>query len=188
MSSVSLVYVRQSVGRPTESTVHLILHSFISIYIKISYCLFKPLFLLGVSFSLFAMHFSSLCSVGLATNLITTVISDPYVFDPLKKVTYQGFTASPGIESFLGIPYGQDTSGQNRFAPPQAFVPSTNYTFNATAAGPSCPQPSFAGFSWQSQIDYQSEDCLNLNVVRPARNASCYEKLPVMVYIYGGTF
>ena len=44
-----------------------------------------------------------------------------------------------GINTFLGIPYGADTSGANRFMPPQKPAPWTNI-FPAVWWGNSAPQ------------------------------------------------
>lgn len=126
----------------------------------------------------------SLIPTLLVASLCSHALAAPYVHDINKGLSYQGFVASAGIESFHGIPYGKDTSGARRFAPPEAFEPPTNYTYNATAFGASCPQP-LDGGTYADLVTYQSEDCLNLNIVRPARNGTLREKLPVMVYIYG---
>lgn len=117
--------------------------------------------------------------------IATSVAAIPHVVDPKTNVSYHGITSSPGIETFLGIPYGKDTSGASRFAPPQPFKPSPGYVFNATAAGPSCPQSSEPGFLYDSVVTDISEDCLNLLVARP-EGLGNGTKVPVMVYIYGG--
>ena len=114
--------------------------------------------------------------------------SEAIVHDASKDVTYRGFDRS-NIEVFLDIPYGQDTSGAHRFKPPRAYAPRRGETINATAYGPACPQPLGP---WVSPISLSnvtriSEDCLNLNVARP-RCTRADAKLPVMVYIHGGSF
>jgi carboxylesterase type B len=131
---------------------------------------------------------SSIAAAILATTVLPTVVlAQPYVVDYSKNVSYYGITSTPGVETFLGIPYGKDTSGANRFAPPQAFEPPAGYLYNATVAGPSCPQQVGGGFLYEAPVTYQSENCLNLQLSRPA--TSCNDtKLPVMVYIYGGKF
>lgn len=53
------------------------------------------------------------------------------------KVTYRGL-ALDGIETFLGVPYAQDTSGSNRFKPPRPYVPQSGSTIDATKPGPAC--------------------------------------------------
>lgn len=134
------------------------------------------------------MYFSSLWST--ACVLVSSVLTEsahakPYVVDRRTNVTYTGIISSTGVENFNGIPYGLDTSGKNRFAPPRAFIPPHGYNYNATVIGLSCPQPPGWGFLFQTNTTDISEDCLNLNVARPA-GAKVGSKLPVMVYIYGG--
>ena len=80
-----------------------------------------------------------------------------------------------GVQVFRGIPYGADT-GPRRFAPPVAPARWTT-PFDATAYGPSAPQRAEAGGT--------SEDCLRLNVWRPAR---VEHPQPVVVYIHGGAY
>ncbi|CAE6488162.1 unnamed protein product, partial [Rhizoctonia solani] len=96
-------------------------------------------------------------------------------------VTYiGGRNSTGGTEYFLSIPFAQPPTGSLRFKPPVAWTPSgSNPTINATTYGPSCPQgiPDFAGST--------SEDCLTLDIWKPT---NITEKLPVMVWIYGGGF
>lgn len=120
------------------------------------------------------------------SSIITTSLAIPFVTDSVHNISYQGITSSPGIETFLNIPYGKDTSGLLRFAPPEPFVPPySGYIFNATTEGPSCPQKSGGGFLYSTNVTYMSEDCLNLLVARPS-NVTVGKRVPVMVYIYGG--
>ncbi|KAF4461877.1 para-nitrobenzyl esterase [Fusarium albosuccineum] len=112
----------------------------------------------------------------------------PKVVDARHDVTYVGLQRS-GIEVFLNIPYGQDTGGENRFKPPRPYVPEAGETIQATAYGPACPQ---ALGPWVIPISLTnvteiSEDCLNVNVARP-KGTSSRDRLPVMVYIHGGSF
>lgn len=105
-------------------------------------------------------------------------------------VSYKG-SESDGVEHFYGIPYGQDTSGENRFKPPRLYVPAPGSEIDASKPGVACPQP--LGITspplGQGNITAVSEDCLNLNVVRPKfENADSYQKLPVMVWIHGGEY
>ena len=116
--------------------------------------------------------------------LIASSLGTPFVHDRKHNLFYQGLTTSPGVETFLGIPYGASTAGNNRFAPPQPFSAPSKHIFNATKAGPACPQDTTTISDPETPLKIISEDCLNLNVARPAGN---YEVLlPVMVWIYGG--
>ncbi|KAI1446349.1 carboxylesterase family protein [Annulohypoxylon stygium] len=119
---------------------------------------------------------------------VVAVTSDPSVVDTKNNVTYNGVNRN-GVEAFLNIPYGQDTSGANRFKPPQAFVPKPGSTINAQAYGPSCPQPLGEGFPplTLTNVTAISEDCLHLNIIRPV-NVTANDSLPVLIYIYGGGF
>ncbi|KAI0602821.1 putative lipase [Biscogniauxia sp. FL1348] len=123
------------------------------------------------------------------TNSLAALASpSPSVTTAPGNVTYQGLERN-GIELFLNIPYGQDTSGENRFKPPRPYVPAPGTTVNAGSYGPACPQP--LGPSSPplvlSNVTEISEDCLNLNVARP-RGVWAGDGLPVAVFIHGGSF
>ena len=97
-----------------------------------------------------------------------------------------------GINYFLGIPYGADTSGPNRFMPPQKPKPWTG-VFPALWWGNSAPQNMenryanpFASFRDHWNYDDVSEDCLRLNVFTPALKDG--KKRPVLFWIHGGGF
>lgn len=82
-----------------------------------------------------------------------------------------------GISFFGNIPYGADTSGENRWRAPQPAAVWNN-TLNATSFGPICPQDNPA-----LEIYTMSEDCLSLNIWTPATSSD--EKLPVAIWSYG---
>lgn len=121
--------------------------------------------------------------IALLPLLYTIVVGDPIV--TAGSVRYEGLHKDK-VESWLGIRYGQDTSGPNRFKPPRAYEQSPNTTVKATDAGPACPQSTGrSGIPLAiGNITNISEDCLRLNVARPNGTESC-DKLPVMVYIHG---
>jgi para-nitrobenzyl esterase len=94
--------------------------------------------------------------------------------------------ASDGVvDSFKGIPYAAAPVGEYRWRPPQPF-PAWQSVRDASQFGADCAQagwPREAGKIRESS----SEDCLFLNVWRPAA-AKPGAKLPVMVWIHGGAF
>jgi para-nitrobenzyl esterase len=97
-----------------------------------------------------------------------------------------------GIHYFLGIPYGADTSGANRFMPPQKPTPWTEI-FPALWWGNTAPQNmdnryanKYGAFRDHWNYDDVSEDCLRINVFTPAIKDG--QKRPVMFWIHGGGF
>lgn len=89
------------------------------------------------------------------------------------------------VDSFKGIPYAAPPVGEFRWRPPQPVTPWEG-TRKAKEFGPSCAQAGW-GAAPGTIAAGSSEDCLYLNVWRPA-GAKMGAKLPVMVWIHGGGF
>lgn len=97
-----------------------------------------------------------------------------------------------GVYTYLGIPYGADTSGKNRFMAPQKPQPWTDIK-PAIWWGNTAPQimdRRYANvhYSFADHWNYDdvSEDCLRLNVWTPA--IADGKKRPVMLWLHGGGF
>ncbi|ELC9520064.1 carboxylesterase family protein [Vibrio alginolyticus] len=78
------------------------------------------------------------------------------------------------VEAFKGIQFAQADRFQHSIAVP------LEGDIDATQFGDACPQ-------LKTTAQTQSEDCLNLNIWRPA-GTEAYADLPVYVFIHGGDF
>ena len=88
-----------------------------------------------------------------------------------------------GVDAFLGIPYAAPPIGANRWRDPQP-VSRWKGRRDARHFAADCAQLTFAGDAAPLGTE-PSEDCLYLNVWRPAK---AQKKRPVMVWLHGGGF
>ncbi|KKY18554.1 putative lipase 3 precursor [Phaeomoniella chlamydospora] len=128
--------------------------------------------------------------------------ASPTVIIPSPDATIIGNAGD--VESFLGIPFAKSPVGSLRLKTPEALTESLG-TITATLYGKACPQFYFsdnAGLDGLiptaelglllntplfQTITNAGEDCLNINVQRPA-GVNSTSKLPVLFWIFGGGF
>lgn len=131
--------------------------------------------------------------------------SDDYLVVKTNEGRVRGhFNHTSGAYSWLGVPFGADTGGSNRFRPPKP-VANWDDVKDATKYGPSCPQHGSGGsvkavglFGLSPSIfdrSTQSEDCLNANIFVGKKHWENYvksggqgKKAPVWLNIYGGSY
>ncbi|WP_222926906.1 carboxylesterase/lipase family protein [Sphingomonas gilva] len=102
--------------------------------------------------------------------------------------------AGDGVEGFVGIPYAAPPVGPLRWRPPEP-APRWQGVRVAAAFGNDCPQVRFPGDATPS-TQPMDEDCLTLNLWRPegaaagspGEGGAPRPRLPVMVWIHGGSF
>ncbi|EMD60834.1 hypothetical protein COCSADRAFT_192686 [Bipolaris sorokiniana ND90Pr] len=100
-----------------------------------------------------------------------------------KNGSYVGrYSAEYDQDFFLGVPYAQPPVGDLRFRNPVGLNTTWEEDKPATEYSPECY--GYGSDQWNYQV---SEDCLYINIIRPAGYTE-EDKLPVAFWIHGGGF
>lgn len=126
-------------------------------------------------------QFVAACFLGAAISFLSSAVQAGAPSVKIATGTLSGRDRD-GVISYLGIPYAAPPVGALRWRPPQAAAAWRGIR-QATAFGPECPQLPIVNDT--TTTGRHSEDCLYINVWRPAGSA---RQLPVMVWLHGGGF
>jgi para-nitrobenzyl esterase len=101
----------------------------------------------------------------------------------------EGKTLPSGVRAWLGVPFAKPPVRELRWKAPQPAA-KWNGVFHADRVAPMCLQPGRGRtMNHYFGVEATSEDCLYLNVWAPPQRTMAFgEKLPVIVWIYGGAF
>lgn len=120
--------------------------------------------------------------VLLAITLISSAAGDPTI--TLLNGSYCGlYLPQFDQDLFLGIPYAQNAGGPNRFRIPQSLNTTWDGVRDAKQYSHACPDAN----PEDDALYGMSEDCLSINIIRPAGIPEDAE-LPVALWIHGGSY
>ncbi|MGE0581524.1 MAG: carboxylesterase/lipase family protein [Steroidobacteraceae bacterium] len=132
---------------------------------------------------------STLSRLGGYALLCVTMVSASALAAPTRMVpTAEGGVVGQvlgGIAVFRGVPYAAAPEGERRWQPPQPAL-HREAVLDATAFGTICPQSRRTPYPLAGLP--MGEDCLKLNIYVPAGAFDGGARVPVMVWIHGGSY
>lgn len=133
----------------------------------------------------------------LSLGLVFSVAAEESPELTLGETRFQGITAAGGeVNAFLGVPFAQPPLGALRWKAPRPPAYRAG-KYPAVEFSPACFQGDHITMWYRDIVEgfgedpdeivapVVSEDCLYLNLWRPARQSG--EALPVIVYVHGGS-
>ncbi|ETO34992.1 acetylcholinesterase-like protein [Reticulomyxa filosa] len=127
------------------------------------------------------LYVATFCVDNLLKNAICVVVS---FIVQTQYGALKGIVTTMGRE-FLAVPYATPPVNDLRFAAPQPVKP-WNGTYLAQTQLPGCMQS--CSSPWWLCPAVKSEDCLYLNIFTPLPTEGHDEKVPVLIFIHGGSF
>jgi para-nitrobenzyl esterase len=129
-------------------------------------------------------------TIGVIGLVAAAAVAQAAIEDPVRLeagLVAGGETTPSGVRVFRGLPFAAPPVGENRWRAPQPVVPWEGVR-DASKFGNVCVQPDtgYTNIATMEGSPSRSEDCLYLNVWTPAEDAR--DRLPVMVFFYGGAF
>ena len=137
------------------------------------------------SFEIGLLLFAYVCSSFARAQPVTVTLYEGPITGHISFSNTSSVRHVP-LATFLGVPYGESTSGDGRWSPPR---PKSSWSEprDANKFAAACPGGTMTGNL--SDPRFFSEDCLFANIWTPAVALSAGKAvLPVVVWIHGGGF
>ncbi len=116
--------------------------------------------------------------------VMTPIPNDPVTIDAGKVA---GTRLTNGLKAYFGVPFAAPPVRENRWRAPQPVQPWSG-VYNADTKRAECVQGlRSSNINHYFGEEAAAEDCLHLNMWTPG-DAKPGDKLPVLVWIYGGAF